>query len=537
MNQSKLFILILLLVLFMVSCSKVLLIPVTLIIMAFFIKKKKYNLALIILSVLFFASMIFNNKIELFQNPQAGGSSQQGKASSQGTSPEPPTETTQMPQLTIPTDTQDGGKNSIHRINISNYNQIFFVFNSLLETKYVTKNRKYIEDIIDNYKINSIFDLSTKVLNKEKNPLYNNFLEKITCLENNSVNYILCDNKNYKKLYAFCELLLVFTLDIDKIVELINKDGIMGVCELSAGRAILESFDNQSSFGYESLGLQYYLNEKSFTRKYFDILKLLELDTFLANDANESHMSLRERLYNYHNSNKEVVKDLNSIMVLFDYYSIFDKYVLNIEDDDYNWDLGILKSVDLNMPCWENVNFFTKYDVKERIIKSINKLTSVDDEFLNRGNPPSNPFDESKNPNLNSINMMRNSNTATEGYVEEEDLFKENLSTFQKRYKTMFDKKQNENKQVRQRLDKKLNLKYLKENFNSKMMEIIDDLALLSKKKCNLECNDTNFPAFSKFSFYVSEVLFIITKKERMMYVGILFVILSIIFNFIIASK
>ena len=129
-----------------------------------------------------------------------------------------------------------------------------------------------------------------------------------------------------------------------------------------------------------------------------------------------------EFLENLIYSNKEVVKDLNSIMVLFDYYSIFDKYVLNIEDDDYNWDLGILKSVDLNMPCWENVNFFTKYDVKERIIKSINKLTSVDDEFLNRGNPPSNPFDESKNPNLNSINMMRNSNTANEGYVEEDDL-------------------------------------------------------------------------------------------------------------------
>ena len=67
MNQSKLFILILLLPLFMVSCSKILLIPMTLIIMAFFIKKKQYNLALIVLSVLFFASMVFNNNIEFFQ--------------------------------------------------------------------------------------------------------------------------------------------------------------------------------------------------------------------------------------------------------------------------------------------------------------------------------------------------------------------------------------------------------------------------------------------------------------------------------------
>ena len=100
-----------------------------------------------------------------------------------------------------------------------------------------------------------------------------------------------------------------------------------------------------------------------------------------AEDPGESHMSLRERLYNYHNSNKEVVKDLNSIMVLFDYYSVFDRYVLNIEDDDYNWDLGILKSVDLNMPCWENVSFFEKYDVKNRIIKSINRLTNWTTNF------------------------------------------------------------------------------------------------------------------------------------------------------------
>ena len=101
----------------------------------------------------------------------------------------------------------------------------------------------------------------------------------------------------------------------------------------------------------------------------------------------------------------------------------------------------------------------------------------------------------------------------------------------------MYDKKKNENKQVEQRSDKKLNLKYLKENFNGKMTDIIDDLALLSQRKCALECHDTNYPIFSKATFYAGEVLKILTKKERMLYVGILLVILSIIFNFIIASK
>ena len=57
-------------------------------------------------------------------------------------------------------------------------------------------NSSQLEKILDDYKIVDIYDLSKKVLNKKKNPVYNNFLEKITCREQNKVNYILCDNKN-----------------------------------------------------------------------------------------------------------------------------------------------------------------------------------------------------------------------------------------------------------------------------------------------------------------------------------------------------
>ena len=164
----------------------------TLIIMAFFIKKKQYNLALIVLSVLFFASMVFNNNIEFFQteSTQTPQSTQSTQATTEDTSQattedasqpttQAPKATTQapsqIPELTI-TSSVDEVNNKVHRINLENYNQLFFVLNSLLESSYVKKNREFIEDVIDNYKINSIFDLSNKVLNKEKNPLYNNFL-------------------------------------------------------------------------------------------------------------------------------------------------------------------------------------------------------------------------------------------------------------------------------------------------------------------------------------------------------------------------
>ena len=49
--------------------------------------------------------------------------------------------------------------------------------------------------------------------------------------------------------------------------------------------------------------------------------KYLELDKELDNPY-----MLRETLYNYNDKNKEVVKDLNSIMVLFDFLKYLMKF-------------------------------------------------------------------------------------------------------------------------------------------------------------------------------------------------------------------
>ena len=538
MNTNKLFLLVLLLVLFVISTNKILLIPVTLIVTGFFIVKKQYNIAIIVLSTLFGVSLIYNNNLEFFasnndKNEETTTASEETITASEETttaSEETTTASDDKEETTTAITTTSTQDNSIHTIGVTDYSKLLFVLNSLLDNKYFKKNRKNIEKVIDTYKIDSIFDLSKKVLNKEKNPIYNNFIEKITCIDNNGETcFIQCDNENYKKLYAFCELLLVFTLDLDKILELINKNEIMSVCQLSANRVVLEDFDNQTSFGYEKLGLEYYLNEKNFSRKYFDILKMLELDKLISNKPEEAHLSLREKLYNYHDSKTSEVKDLNSIMVLFDYYTIFDSYVLNLEDDDYNWNLGILKSVDLMHPCWENVVFFTKYNVKDRIIKAINKLTSVDDEFLNRAENPINPY--------SNEDIINDQNTNQELYEEEDDIFKNNLDTFRKRYKTVYDKKKEDNKEVYKKVNTKLSIKYFKNNFSVKMIDIINDIVQLSKYRCDLECANSTNPMFSKFIFYVGEVFKIITKEERMLFVGGLLVVISVLLNFIIASK
>ena len=91
---------------------------------------------------------------------------------------------------------------------------------------------------------------------------------------------------------------------------------------------------------------------------------------------------LRETLYNYNDKNKEVVKDLNSIMVLFDYYKVFDEILLNYDELEYNWELVVLKSANLNQPYWNTLYYFRKYDIKNRIIKAINKFTKSEEDIF-----------------------------------------------------------------------------------------------------------------------------------------------------------
>ena len=173
--------------------------------------------------------------------------------------------------------------NKTHILSADNYSELFFVLNSLLEDEYFRKNKENIEKIMVDYNIKDVFDLAAKVVNKDENQIYNNFLEKITCIngQDNTINYLGCDNINYKKMFAFSELVYVYCLSIEKIVELINVHKIYRLCELSDKRYILLDYDNQISFGFENLGLEYYLNEKYINDKYYKILEMLELDQLL----------------------------------------------------------------------------------------------------------------------------------------------------------------------------------------------------------------------------------------------------------------
>ena len=393
------------------------------------------------------------------------------------------------------------------------YSEVFNVLKVLLDNNYFKKNKDNIETLIIDYRIDNLFDLSDKVLNLDNNQRNNNFLEEITCIKNNSIDYLDCDNLNYKKIFAFCELYKVYTLSLEYVIFLINKHKIYKLCDLVDKQYLLKQLNNVG-YGYEFDGLMFYINETSISDKYFRILELLKLDDMLYNKNNA--ISLRERIYNYKDKNKRACKDLNTLVVLFKYYGVFDEYRMNYDEDDYNWDYGILKQVDLNKPYWESNEYFTTYNIKRKIIKTINKLTEnqvdVFDHKLN-----------DKYENSVEDDLINESNKTEKNTLDE--------------YKVIEDNNDYDYDTGNKKLIEKLNLNVIKQNLASVFIDIINDIVLMYSKRCNLDCKGAEPSLFNRYNFYFIEIIKIFTKKGRMMYVGILVVIITLIIYFIDISN
>lgn len=372
--------------------------------------------------------------------------------------------------------------------------EVFYVLNSLLTKTYFKKNRENIEKVIRDYEINDVFSLVDKILNVEKDNKYDNFLERITCIEKNKINYTQCDNINYKKLYAFSELNKVYTFSIEFVVELINKHKIYRLCDVPEN--ILK---NNAQYGYEYNGYLFYLNRFSLSDKFYKLLELIELDKLLLNQ-NKS-IPLQERLYNYVDKDHTVSKDLNSLVVLFDYYKILDDVRINNEEEDFDYDYSLLRNIDLNQNYWSDNYYFKKYRVKSKIIDSINKLT-LDDKDIFRHE-------------LNEKYAKRDRMEIREEFKvmnsEEEDTSNnsEFLST--------------------------LNLSSIKNNFVKTFIDIIEEILVICNEGCKIDGNQNYY--LGTLNYYFANIIKVFIKEGRMFYVGIFVIFLSMMMYFIETTK
>ena len=506
--MDKLLYLFFLLLLYLNSLNKKLLLPTIFLYVGICIYLKKKKEMLIGLIILYVVSIVYYNSIEKFESQSTSSGTIKSGTSSSGTIKSGTSSSGTIKSGTSSSGTIKSGTSSgdefydylIDRdlnIKIEDYKDLMFVFHSLLEKKYLDTNIYNIEDIIIYFNIVNIYQLGDAILNKFDNDKYNNFLEKITCIDSDGlVKYVDIDNINYKKLYAFAELIRIYTLSKDKVVELINVQKIYKLCDLDKNNKILI---NNGKYGYEYNGLLVYLNVMKINNKYYRLLELLQLDKLLNNQNKE--IPLKERLYNYTDSNKKISKHLNSLLVLFDYYKLLDDVRINNEEEDFELDYSLLRNINLNENFWDYNPYFKMYNIKENIINKINEITEKD----------TNIFEHKLNDNYSK---------PTESIES-----KKEYKVFEKN-----DKKTNN-------FLESLNLRMMKNRFVEVFIEIINDYSELYSSRCSVDCKNTDNKFYDKTIYYLNNIVLILMKEGRMFYVGIFIIFLSFVLYFIEVSK
>ena len=384
------------------------------------------------------------------------------------------------------------------------YSKISLILRSLLDKTYLENNKESIDNVIDKFNIKDIFSLSDSIINKKEKVKYDNFLEKITCIKDNNVNYLDCSNKNYEKLKIFSELIRVYTFSIEFVLKLINEYKVRRLCDVENHLKVLI---NNGKYGYEYNGYMVYVNKFSVNNKYYKLLELLGLDKKLKNQ--NTNIPLKERLYNYEDENTKVSKELNSLVVMFDYYKILDEVRLFNEEDDYEWDYSVLRNIDLNKNYWD-ISFFKDYKIKDLIINKINELTKDD-----------------KNIFKNDLNEKYKKLSNDEKLKQQSDNSKDEYKIIEDKY----DKKES------QEFLEKLNLKNIKENFTKVFLEIIDEIHHLYDDRCKNDCKNDDNTFLNTCMYYSSNILKICIKNGRMFYVGLFIIFISLMLYFVDASK
>ena len=453
----------------------------------YFKKKQLLVIGLVLLYIL----SLFNNRTEGFDNTQI---------------PTVPTthnrETEQSSESNVVSMVKD--RHEVIVLTPSNYSEIYYVLSSLLDKEYLESNKESIEEvIINNGNIKDIFTLSDSILNVKNDKQYNNKKKKITCRKNGSVDYLECNNINSKKLFAFSQLIKIYTCSIEYVLKLINKYKIYKLCDVEN---FVSKLQNNNQYGYEYYGYQVYINKLDINNKYYKLLELLGLDTLLANQ--NKNISIKDRLYNYVDKETRISKDLNSLVILFNYYKILDEIRIYNEEDDYNWDYSLLRNIDLNRNYWTDNPFFLKYKIKNIIIDKINEMTKEDKDIF-------------RHELNNKYKSEEESKTAT---TSSKDLSE---------YKVV---KSNNGSKSLEFLEK-LNLKDIKLNFSKVFLDIIKEISEVYKHSCKNNCNTYKNEYVNTIMYYLNNIIKIFIKDGRMFYVGIFIIFISFMLYFIEVSK
>ena len=311
----------------------------------------------------------------------------------------------------------------------------------------------------------------------------------------------------------------IFNFDIDTIFSLISEE--ISSIDSNFTELIIEKFGIDS---VQKRSLDYYLSNKVFSNKHFKLVETLNIA-----ESND-----KEAIINISNStvyfNKKL-KDIASLMILLESPN---KDTTWVSDEDLNslymvddidgdkWVFDTLSEININNEVFNNNEIFKRYSVKNKIIETLKNMEEkrdkeLQDQLIDFSSPINTKFDEIQ------LNFEKSAEAIDNNKKNEE-------------YKTFTVDNSDESKEI----SELKNIKTIHENAMDTYFNITTEVGSLIKSlsESNSESNSTGMKAyFDKYLAFVKEFLKIIVKENRIFYVGIFLILLSIIFNFVEISR
>ena len=385
--------------------------------------------------------------------------------------------------------------------NLNLDDKLVFVFKSILQDNY----NNYIAKQINNKTINDL--------------VYTDKLDNI------------CVNEYKKKLRSFKSLYPIYLINYQKILDLINNKNINTIKDLEGNIDLLND--------KELLGFNYYRGIISFTDEHYKILNNLYFDNDIFQDRllenfiktnlkdedinnslniSNKNIETHEKLKLLLENTTNIKKNIYEILVLFDYHKLLqkseftpiyvNKTIKNIINSQIDEDLFKITNIK------ERASYFYTNYIKNTINNNIGEIK--DDHILKISNQKTDDLTLLNNEfkELKLVNELANKKDTKEELTVNNLLseFSDTLLDILKDLTDVFNK-DNDN------LDKKYGYE---EEEDSEDNDVSDSYI-------------NNF--LKKYLYFSKEIIFILTKNNRLLHTGILFLIISILIYFIDITK
>jgi hypothetical protein len=399
-----------------------------------------------------------------------------------------------------------------------------------------SENEKNCEEIVmslplkDLKELNMLFDAVLKFPKEEilceiKTENLNNIFKLrrfITRYRNRAEHRIDTGSPYYsERALSLSEFIPVYLIDPGLMITLINREKVT----LSDLEQDTEMRNRIFGLGSSNiLGLKYYFGEKTLTKKHFKIIKVLELDKKLPERvAEDMETRLVSRDYNNYK-----IKDIVGIAILFEYYGFLgadNELSNNWATGDLGgdkWALTTLSQIDLSSQnsFFKTNSLFKQYKLTRKIDKYLeNKETERQDQISKE-----------------IIDFSKPLSTEEQGQFVREAV--NNIKPDEIKQYHSYLTEQLENKRENDNSDNNSILEFndldtIVKKSNTTLTDVIDETRMLVQNLSSDNYSTNSNSITSKYLIFVREFLNILTRDQRMLFVGLFIMILAVVFSFI----